>query len=106
MKVKEEHEKTGSILNIRKTEITASVRITSWQIEGEKVEIVTDFLFLGFKSTVAGVCRHEIRRLLLLDRKAKINLDSMLNRRDITLLTKVHIVEALVFPVVMYVVRA
>ena len=105
MRVKEEHERTGLILNIRKTEIMASVRITSWQIDGEKVEIVTDFL-LGFKSTVACVCRHEIRGLLLLDGKAKTNLDSVLNRRDITLLTKVHIVEALVFPVVMYVVRA
>ena len=106
MSVKEEHERTGLILNIRKTEIMASGPITSWQIEGENVEIVTDLLFLGSKSTADGVCRHEIRRLLLLGQKAKRNLDSVLKSRNITLLTKVHIVKALVFPVVMYIVRA
>ena len=106
MRVTEEHERTGLILNIRKTEIMASGPITSWQIEGEKVEIVTDFLCLGSRSTVDGVCRHEIRRLLLLGRKAKRNLDSVLKSRNISLLTKVCIVKALVFPVEMYIVRA
>ena len=105
MSVKEENERTGLILNIRKTEIMASGPITSWQIEGENVEIVTDLFFLSSKSTADGVCRHEIR-LLFLGQKAKRNLDSVLKSRNITLLTKVHIVKALVFPVVTYVVRA
>ena len=102
MKVKEETEKAGLKLNIQKTKIMASGPITSWQIEGEKVEAVTDFLFLGSKITVDGDCSHEIRRRLLLGRKAMTNLDSVLKSKDITLLTKVHTVKAMVFPVVMY----
>ena len=95
-------EKAGLKLNFQKTKIMASGPITSWQIEGEKVEAVTDFLFLGSKITVDGDCSHEIRRRLLLGRKAMTNLDSVLKSKDITLLTKVHIVKAVVFPVVIY----
>ena len=102
MKVKEERERPGLKLNIKKTKIIASSPITSWQIEWEKVEVVTDFLFLGSKITADGDCSHEIRRHLLLGRKAMANLDSVLKSRDITLPTKVCIVKALVFPVVMY----
>ena len=102
MKVKQESEKTGLILNIQKTKIMASGPITSWQIEGEKVETVTDFIFLGSKITVNGDCSSEIKRCLLLGRKAMTNPDSILKSRDITLLTKVHTVRAMVFPVVMY----
>ena len=100
MKVKEESEKVGLKLNIQKTKIMASGPITAWQIEGEKVEVVTDFLFLGSKITADGYCSHEIRRQLLLGRKVMTNLDSVLKSRDITLLTKVCIVKAMVFPVV------
>ena len=100
MKVKEESEKVGLKLNIQKTKIMASGPITSWQIEGEKVEAVTDFLLLGSKITVDGDCSHELRRWLLLGRKAMTNLDSILKSRDITLPTKFHVVK--VFPVVMY----
>ena len=89
-------------LNIQKTKIMASSPVTSWQIEGGKVEAVTDFLFLGSRITVDSDCSHEIKRHLLLGRKAMTNLDSVLKSRDITLLTKVHIVKAVVFPVVMY----
>ena len=102
MRVKEESEKAGLKLNILKTKIMASSLITSRQIEGEKVEIVTDFVFLGSEITVDGDCSHEIKRRLLLGRKAMTNLDSVLKSRDITLPTKVHIVKAMVFPVVMY----
>jgi len=102
MRVKEEHERAGLKLNIKKTNIMASGPITSWQIEGEKVEVVTDFLFLGSKITVDGDCSHEIRRHLLLGRKAMTNLDSVLKSRDVTLPTNVHIVKAMVFPVVTY----
>ena len=102
MKVKEESEKVGLKLNIQKTKITASGPITSWQIDGEKIETVTDFIFLGSKITVGSDCSHEIKRLLLLGRKAMTNLDSILKSRDITLLTNVHIVEAIAFPVAMY----
>ena len=102
MKVKEESEKVGLKLNIQKTEITASGPITSWQIDGETMETVTDFIFRGFKITADGDCSHEIRRCLLLGRKDMINLDSILKRRDITLPTKVHLVKAMVFPVLMY----
>ena len=98
MKVKEESEKVGLKLNIQKTKIMASTPITSWQIEGETV---TDY-FLGSKITADGDCSHEIKRHLLLGRKAMINLDSILKSRDITLPTKVHLVKAMVFPVVMY----
>ena len=90
MKVKEESEKAGLKLNIQKMKIKASGPITSWQIYGEKVETVTDFLFLGSKITADGYCSHEIKRLLLLGRKVMTNLDSILKSRDITLLTKVH----------------
>ena len=89
-------------LNIKKTKIMASGPIISWQIDGEKVEAVTDFIFLGSKITVDGDCSHEIKRHLLIGRKAIANLDSILKSRDITLLMKVHIVKAMVFPVVMY----
>ena len=99
MKVKEESEKAGLKLNIQKSKIRASSPITSWQIDGEKVETVTDFIFLGSKITVDGDCTHEIQRHLLLERKAMTNLDSVLKRRDITVLTKVCIVKAMVFPV-------
>ena len=100
MRVKEESEKAGLKLNIQKTKIMASGPITSGQIEGEKVKTVIDFIFLGSKITVDGECSHEIKRLLLLGRKAMTNLDRVLKSRDITLLTKVHIVKAMVFPVV------
>jgi len=102
MRVKEENEKAGLKINIKKTKIMASSPITSWQIEGEKVEAVTDFLFLGSKITVDGDYSHEIQRYLLLGRKAVTSLDNTLKSRDITLLTKVHIVKAIVFPVVLY----
>ena len=100
MRVKEESERAGLKLNIRKTKIMASGPITSWQIEGEKVEVVTDFLFLGSKITADGDCSHEIRRRLFFGRKPMTNLDSMLKSRDITFPTKVRIVKAMVFPVV------
>ena len=102
MRVKEETGKAGLKLNIQKTKIMASGPITSWQIEGEKVETVTGFVILGSKITVDSDCSHEIKRRLLLGRKAMTNIDSILKRGDITLLTKVHIVKAMVFPVVMY----
>ena len=102
MRVKEESEKAGLKVNVQKTKIMASDPITSWQIDGGKVEIVTDFIFLGSKITVDGDCSHEIKRHLLLGRKAMTNLNSVLKSRDITLLTKVCIVKAIVFPVVMY----
>ena len=102
MRVKEESEKSGLKLNIKKTKIMASSPITSWQIEGEKVEALTDFLFLGSKITVDGDCSHDIRRQLLLGRKAMTNLDNVLKSKDITLSTEVCIVKAMVFPVVMY----
>ena len=102
MKVKEESEKVGLKLNIQKTKIMASGPITSWQIDGEPVETVTDFIFLGSKITAHGDCSHEIKRHLLLGRKVMTNLDSILKSRGITLLTKVHLVKAMVFPVVMY----
>ena len=102
IKVKEESEKAGLKLNIQKTKIMASGSITSWQITWETMETVTDFIFLGFKVTADGDCNHEIKRCLLLGRKAMTNLDSILKSRDITLLTKVHRVKAIVFPVVMY----
>ena len=102
MKVKEESEKVGLKLNIQKTKITASSPITSWKINGETVETVTDFIFWGSKITADGDCSHEIKRLLLLGRKAMTNLDSILKSRDITLQTKVYLVKAMVFPVVMY----
>ena len=102
MRVKEESETASLKLNTKKINIMASGSITSWQIEGEKVEVFTEFLFLGFKITVDGDCCHEIRRLLLLGRKTMTNLNSVLKCRDITLPTKVHIVKAMVFPVVMY----
>ena len=102
MKVKEESEKAGLKLSIQKTEIMASSPITSWQIDGETMEAVTDFIFLGFKITADGDYSHEIKRHLLLGRKAMTNLDSIFKSRDITLATKVHLVKAIVFPVVMY----
>ena len=102
MKVKEESEKAGLKLNIPKTKIMASGPITSWQIDGEAVETVRDFIFLGSKITADGDCSHEIKRCLLLGRKVLINLDSILKTRDITLPTKIHLVKAMVFPVVMY----
>ena len=102
MKVKEESEKVGLKLNIPKTKIMASGPITSWQIDGEAVETVRDFIFLGSKITADGDCSHEIKRCLLLGRKVLINLDSILKIRDITLPTKIHLVKAMVFPVVMY----
>jgi len=102
MKVKEESEKVGLKLNIQKTKIMASGPITSWQIDGETMEIVTDFILLGSKITADGDCRHEIKRYLLPGKKAMINLDSILKSRDITLPTKVCLVKAMVFPVVMY----
>ena len=102
MKVKEESEKAGLKLNIQKTKIMASSPITLWQIGGETMETVSDFIFLGSKITADGDCSHEIKRCLLLGRKAMTNLDSMLKGRDITLLTEVHLVKAMVFPVVMY----
>ena len=102
MKVKEESEKVGLKLNIQKTRIMVSSPITSWQTDGETVETVSDFIFLGSKITAHGDCSHEIRRCLLLRRKVMTNLDSILKSRDITLPTKVHLVKAIVFPVVMY----
>ena len=102
MSVKEESEKAGLKLNIHKKKIMAFSPITSWQIDGETMETVTDFIFLDSKITEDGDCSHEIRRCLLLGRKAMTNLDSMLKSRDITLLTKVCLVKAMVFPVVMY----
>ena len=102
MKVKEESEKAGLKFNIQKTKIMASGPITLWQIDGETVERVSDFIFWGSKITADGDCSHEIKRLLLLGRKAMTNLDSILKSRDVTLLTKVHLVKAMVFPVVMY----
>ena len=101
LKVKEESEKAGLKLNIQKIKIMASGPITSWQIDGE-METVRDFIFLGSKITVGGDCSYEIKRCLLLGRKAMTNLDSILKSRDITLPTKVHLVKAMVFPVVMY----
>ena len=102
MKVKEESEKVGLKLNIQKTMIMASSPITSWHIDGETVERVTDFIFLGSKITADGDCSHEIKSCLLLGRKVMTNLDSILKCRDITLPTKVHLVKAMVFPVVIY----
>ena len=102
MKLKEESEKVGLKLNIQKTKIMASGPITSWQIDGETVETVSDFIFLGSKITADGDCSHEIKRLLLLGRKAMTNLDSILKSRDITLPANVHLVKVMVFPVVMY----
>ena len=102
MKVKEESEKAGLKLNIQKTKIIASSPITSWQIDGETMETVKDFIFLCSKITADGDCSHETKRCLLLGRKAMINLDSILKSRDITFPTKVRLVKAMVFPVVMY----
>ena len=102
MKVKEESEKVGLKLNIQKTKIRASGPITSWEIVEETVETVSDFIFGGSKITADGDCSHEIKRCLLLGRKVMTNLDSILKSRDITLPTKVHLVKAMVFPVVMY----
>ena len=102
MKVKEESEKVGLKLNIQKTKIKASGPITSWEIDGETMEKVTDIFFLGSKITADGDCSHEIKRRLLLGRIAMTNLDSILKSRDITLPTKIHIVKAMVFPEVMY----
>ena len=102
MKVKEESEKVGLELNIQKMKIMASGPITSWQIDGKPVETVTDFIFLGSKVTADDDCSHEFKRCLLLGKKAMTNLDSILKNRDITLLTNVHLVRAMVFPVVMY----
>ena len=102
MKVKEESEKVGLKINIQKTKIMASGPITSWQIDGKTVETVSDFIFLGSKITVDCDCSHEIKRCLLLGRKVRTNLDSILKSRDITLPTKVSLVKAMVFPVVMY----
>ena len=101
MKVKEESEKVGLKLNIQKMKIMASRPITSWEIDGETMETVSDFIFLGFKITVDGDCSHEIKRCLLLGRKVMTNLDGIFKSRDITLLTKVRLVKAMVFPVVM-----
>ena len=102
MKVKEESEKVGLKLNIQKTKIMASCPITSWQIDGETVETVSDFIFFGSQITADGDCSHEIKRCLLLGRKVMTNLGSIFKSRDITLPTKVHLVKAMVFPVVMY----
>ena len=101
MKVKEKSEKIGLKLNIQKKKIMASSPITSWQIDGETVETVLDFIFLGSKITADGDCSHEIKRCLLLGRKAVTNLDSILKSRDVILPTKVRLVKAMVFPVVM-----
>ena len=106
MKVKEEGEKVGLKLNIQKTKIMASGPISSWEIDGKTVETVSDFIFLGSKITEDGDCSHEIKRCLLLGREVMTNLDSILKSRDIILLTKIHIVKAMVFPVVMYDVKA
>ena len=102
MKVKEETEKVGLKLNIQKTKITASGPITSWEIDGETVETVSNFMFLGSKITADGDCSHEIKRCLLLGRKVMTNIDGVLKSSDITMPTKVHLVKAMVFPVVMY----
>ena len=102
MKVKEESEKVGLKLNIQKTKIMASGPITSWEVDGETVETVTDFILGGSKITADGDCNHEIKRRLLLGRKAMTNLDGILKSRDLTWPTKVHLVKAIVFPVVMY----
>ena len=102
MKVKEKNEEVGLKLSIQKTKIMASGPITSWPIDGETVETVSDFIFLGSKITADGDCSHEIKRRLLLGRKGMTNLDSILKSRDITLSTKVHLVKAMVFPVVIY----
>ena len=102
MKVKKESEKVGLKLNILITKIMASSPTTSWQLDGETVETVSDFIFLGSKITADGDCSHEIKRLLLLGRKVMTNIDSILKSRDITLPTKVHLVKAMVFPVVIY----
>ena len=102
MKVKEESEKVGLKLNIQKMKIMASGPITSWQIDGETVETIADFIFLGSKITADGDCSHEFKRCLLLGRKVMTNLGSILQSRDITLSTKVHLVKSIVFPVVMY----
>ena len=102
MKVKEESEKAGLKLNIQKTKIMASSPITSWQIDGETMETVTGFIFLGSKITANGDCSHEIKKCLLIGRKTMTNLDSILKNRDISLPTKVHVVKAMAFPVVMY----
>ena len=102
MRVKEEHEKTGLKLNIQKTKIMASSSIASWQIDGEKLEKVTDFIFLGSKITAHSNCSHGIKRHMLLARKVMTNLDNMLKSKDIILPTKVRLVKAMVFPVVMY----
>ena len=103
MKVKEESEKVGLKLNIQKMKIMASGPITSWEIDGETVETVSDFIWGGSKITADGDCSHEIKRLVLLERKAMTNLDSILKSRDITWPTKVRLVKAMVFPVVMYI---
>ena len=102
MKVKDNSEKAGLKLNIHKTKVMASGPITSWQIDGETMETVTEFIFLGSKISADGGCSHEIKRHLILGRKAMTNLDSMLKSRDINLLTMYHLVKAMVFPVVMY----
>ena len=102
MEVKKETKKVGSKFNIQKTKIMASGPITSWQIDGETLETVTDFIFLGSKITVDGDCSHEIKRCLLIGRKVTTNLDSILKSRDITLPTNVHVVKAMVFPIVTY----
>ena len=102
MKVREENEKAGLKLNIQKTKIIASSPVTSWQIDGETVETVADFIWGGSKITADGDCSHEIKRHLVLGRKVMTNLDSILKSRDITLSTKVHLVKAMVFPAVMY----
>ena len=102
MKVKEESEKVGLKVNIQKTKVMASCPITPWETDGETVETVSDFIFLGSKITEDGDCSHEIKRRLLLGRKVMTNLDSIFKSRDITLLTKVRLVKAMVFPVVMY----
>ena len=103
MKVKEESEKVGLKLKIQKTKIMASSPITWWQIDGQTMEAMTDFIFLGSKITADADCSHEIKRHLLLGRKVMTNLDSILNSRDVTLPTQVHLVKAMVFPIVMYV---
>ena len=102
MKVKEENEKVGLKLSIQKTKIMASGPTTSWQIDGEIMETVRDFIFGGSKITADGDCSHEIKRCLFLERKIMTNLDSILKNRDITLIAKVHLVKAIIFPVVMY----
>ena len=102
MKVKEESKKVGLKLNIQKTKIMASCPISSWQVDGEAVETVSDFIFLGSQITTDGDCSHEIKRCLLLGRKVMTNLESILKSRDITLPTRIHLVKAMVFPVVMY----